>query len=51
MGTGLLINRRGRDYNGRGLEKYRLPRGSKRTQYNNFLQDMNLQEVYIIEKL
>jgi hypothetical protein len=57
-GAGGKKNRRGRnhdghgrDLNGRGLEKYGRPRGSRRTQYNNFLHDMNLQEVYIIEKL
>jgi hypothetical protein len=41
---------RGRNHNGRGLEKCWLPRGSMRTQYNNFLQDMHLQEENIIEK-
>jgi hypothetical protein len=41
---------RGRNHNGQGLEKCWLPRGSKRTQYNNFLQDMHLQEENIIEK-
>jgi hypothetical protein len=41
---------RGRNHNGRGLEKCWLLRGSMRTQYNNFLQDMHLQEENIIEK-
>jgi hypothetical protein len=40
----------GRNHNGRGLEKCWLPRRSMRTQYNNFLQDMHLQEENIIEK-
>jgi hypothetical protein len=41
-------NGRGWDLNRRGLEKCGRPCGSRRTRYNNFLQDMNLQEVYII---
>jgi hypothetical protein len=41
---------RGRNHNGRGLEKCWLPCGSMRTHYNNFLQDMHLQEENIIEK-
>jgi hypothetical protein len=58
MGTGGKKKRcrwnhdgRGWDLNGRGLEKCGRPRGSRHTRYNNFLQDMNLQEVYIIQKL
>jgi hypothetical protein len=57
IGRGWKKNRRrrnhdghGRNHNGRGLEKCWLPRGSMRTQYNNFLQDMHLQEENIIEK-
>jgi hypothetical protein len=41
---------RGWNHNGRGLVKCWLPRGSMHTQYNNFLQDMHLQEENIIEK-
>jgi hypothetical protein len=41
---------RGQNHNGQGLEKCWLLHGSMRTQYNNFLQDMHLQEENIIEK-
>jgi hypothetical protein len=50
-GRGRYRNGRGQNHNGRGLEKYGHPCGSRRRWYINFVQDMNLQEVYIIEYL
>jgi hypothetical protein len=50
-GRGQNHDGRGRDHNRRGLQKCGRPCGSRRTRYNNFLQDLNLQEVYIIEEL
>jgi hypothetical protein len=59
IGAGGKKNRRERNHdgreqnhNGRGVEDLKSvgSRGSMRTQYNNFLQDMHLQEENIIEK-